>query len=42
MEGEEVVDIEQILHQIQKDEDVDIGELAATQKSVLKCLGLLA
>ena len=42
VEGEEIVDIEQILHQIQKDEDVDIGELAATQKSVLKCLGLLA
>jgi hypothetical protein len=45
LEGEEVVeidDIEEILKQIQQGGGAEIGELAATQTAVLKCLGLLA
>jgi hypothetical protein len=41
-EGTEIVDIEEILKQIQQGSGEKIGDLAETQKSVLKCLGLLA
>ena len=44
-DGEEVIesaDIEEILRQIQQGKGEEIGELAATQAAVLKCLGLLA
>ena len=40
-EGTEVVDIEEILKQIQQGTGEEIGDLAATQREVLKCLGLL-
>jgi hypothetical protein len=40
-EGTEIVDIEEILRQIQQGTGEEIGELAATQSAVLKCLGLL-
>jgi hypothetical protein len=41
-EGMEVMDIEEILRQIQQGGGEEIGELASTQRAVLKCLGLLA
>jgi hypothetical protein len=41
-EGTAIVDIEEILRQIQQGGGDEIGELAATQSAVLKCLGLLS
>ncbi len=41
--GQEVVDIEEVLRQIQAGGDVgDISTLSETQKAVFKCLGLIA
>ncbi len=41
-EGTEIIDVEEILRQIQVGDGEEISELADTQRSVLKCLGLLA